>query len=347
MEDGMLNNYYNTHSPEQMSFPKNIKMKKIGILTSGGDSPGMNACIRAVVRTALFYQIECIGFIRGYEGLIDNVYIPLNRKSVSGIIHRGGTILKTARSERFRTQEGMQKAAENIMHHQLDGLIIIGGDGSFKGALEFSKYTTVKIVGCPGTIDNDLIGTDFTIGYDTAINTVVEAVDKLRDTAESHDRIFVVEVMGRDAGLIALRSAIASGAEAILVPEIKNDIDVLIQKIKSWRQDKSSKIIIVAEGDETGGAYKVAEIIKQHQPEHDVRVTILGHIQRGGNPTCMERVNASIMGYHAVKSLLEGHHLVMIGIIDKKVTYTPFEKATKHIQDINPDMLEILEILSM
>lgn len=321
-------------------------MKKIGVLTSGGDSPGMNACIRAVVRTACYYNCDIIGFIRGYEGLIDNHYIELNRKSVSGIIQRGGTILKTARSERFRTKEGLQKAAETLLLHKIEGLVVIGGDGSFKGAMELSKYTDTKIVGCPGTIDNDLIGTDFTIGYDTAINTVVDAVDKLRDTAESHDRIFVVEVMGRDAGLIALRSAIASGAEAILVPEIKNDVDVLIQKINSWRKDKSSKIIIVAEGDETGGAYKVAEIIKKHKPEHDVRVTILGHIQRGGNPTCMERVNASIMGYYAIKALLEGKHLVMIGIIDKKIHYTPFEKATKHIQKLDAELLKMLEILS-
>ncbi len=321
-------------------------MQKIGILTSGGDSPGMNACIRAVVRTACYYNIQVVGFIRGYDGLIDNQFIVLNRRAVSGIIHRGGTILKTARSERFKTTEGLQQAAHTIAQHQLDGLVIIGGDGSFKGALELANYTTVKIVGCPGTIDNDLIGTDFTIGYDTAINTVVEAVDKLRDTAESHDRIFVVEVMGRDAGLIALRSALASGAEAILVPELKNDIETLLQKIHSWRKDKSSKIIIVAEGDESGGAYKVAEIVKQHHPEHDVRVTILGHIQRGGNPSCMERVNASIMGYHAVKALLENKHLVMIGIIDKHVHYTPFEKATKHIQEINPDLIQMLEILS-
>jgi 6-phosphofructokinase 1 len=323
-----------------------IQMKKIGILTSGGDSPGMNACIRAIVRTAHYYNIQTIGFIRGYEGLINNDFIELTRKSVSGIIQRGGTILKTARSEKFRTSEGLKQAAQTIQQHQLDGLVIIGGDGSFKGAIEFSKYTNIKMVGCPGTIDNDLIGTDFTIGYDTAINTVIEAVDKLRDTAESHDRIFVVEVMGRDAGLIALRSAIASGAEAILVPEIKNDVDVLIQKINSWRKDKSSKIIIVAEGDESGGAYKVAEIIKQHKTEHDVRVTILGHIQRGGNPTCMERVNASIMGYHAVKALMNGEHLKMIGIVNKQVVLTPFEKATKHIQEINPDLLQMLEILS-
>lgn len=321
-------------------------MQKIGILTSGGDSPGMNACIRSVVRTACYYNIQVVGFIRGYEGLIDNQFVVLNRSAVSGIIHRGGTILKTARSERFKTTEGLQKAAHTIAQHQLDGLVIIGGDGSFKGALELANYTTVKIVGCPGTIDNDLIGTDFTIGYDTAINTVVEAVDKLRDTAESHDRIFVVEVMGRDAGLIALRSALASGAEAILVPELKNDIETLIQKIHSWRKDKSSKIIIVAEGDESGGAYRVAEIVKQHHPEHDVRVTVLGHIQRGGNPSCMERVNASIMGYHSVKALLDKKHLVMIGIIDKKVHYTAFEKATKHIHEINSDLIQMLEILS-
>ncbi len=321
-------------------------MKKIGVLTSGGDSPGMNACIRAIVRTAHYHNIQTIGFIRGYEGLIDNNFIELNRKSVSGIIHRGGTILKTARSQRFRTKEGLLKAADTLHKHQLEGLVIIGGDGSFKGALELAKYTNVKIVGCPGTIDNDLIGTDFTIGYDTAINTVTEAIDKIRDTAESHDRIFIVEVMGRDAGLIAIRSAIAAGAEAILVPEIKNDVNVLIEKINKWRNDKSSKIIIVAEGDETGGAYKVAEIIKQHKSKHDIRITILGHIQRGGNPTCMERVNASLIGYHAVKSLMADKHLVMIGIIDKKITFTPFEKATKHIQEINPDLLQMLDILS-
>jgi len=321
-------------------------IKKIGLLTSGGDSPGMNACIRAVVRTAIYNHIEVIGFFRGYEGLIDNQFIELKRESVSGIIQKGGTFLKTARSERFRTEDGVKKAAETCKQNNLDGLIIIGGDGSFRGAIELSKLINISIIGCAGTIDNDLVGTDFTIGYDTAINTVIEAVDKIRDTAESHDRVFVVEVMGRDAGLIALRSAIASGAEALLVPEIKQDMEALIKKIKSWRSSKSSKIIIVAEGDESGGAFKVGEIIKKHCPEFDLRVSILGHIQRGGNPTCMERVNASIVGFNAVKAIMAKHKNQMVGIINKEVVFTPFEKAVKHIQTLNKDLEELIDVLS-
>jgi 6-phosphofructokinase 1 len=321
-------------------------IKKIAVLTSGGDSPGMNACIRAVVRTAIYHKIDVIGFIRGYEGLIDNQFMGMSPESVSGIIQRGGTILKTARSERFMKEEGVKKAAENLKANKVEGLVVIGGDGSFRGAMELSKHIDIPIVGCAGTIDNDLIGTDFTIGYDTAINTVVEAIDKIRDTAESHDRIFVVEVMGRDAGLIALRSAIASGAEALLVPEIKHDTEQMIKKMKNWRRTKSSKIVVVAEGDESGGAFKVAEIIKQNVPEFDIRVSVLGHIQRGGNPTCMERVNASIVGYNAVKALMNGHRNEMIGIVNKHVTFTPFEKAVKHIQKLNKDLEELVEVLS-
>ncbi len=321
-------------------------MKKIGVLTSGGDSPGMNACLRAVVRTAVHHNIEVLGFLRGYEGVIDNKYNILTTTSVSGIIQRGGTILKTARSERFRTDEGVKTAAKNLKELKLDGLVIIGGDGSFRGAIELSKHYNIPIVGCAGTIDNDLVGTDFTIGYDTAINTVVEALDKIRDTAESHDRVFVIEVMGRDAGLIALRSAIASGAEGLLVPELKRDVNSLLDKIKNWRTSKSSKIVVVAEGDESGGAYKVADLIKANCPEFDIRVTVLGHIQRGGNPTCMERVNASLLGYNAVTALLGGHKNEMIGIIDKKIIYTPFEKAVKHIEELNPDLVKMMEVLS-
>jgi 6-phosphofructokinase 1 len=320
-------------------------IKKIGLLTSGGDSPGMNACIRAVVRTAIHHNIQTIGFIRGYEGLIDNNFIEMKRESVSGIIQKGGTTLKTARSNRFMTEKGISAAVDNLFKHEIEGLVIIGGDGSFKGAIELSKRFHIPIIGCPGTIDNDLVGTDFTIGYDTAINTVVEAIDKIRDTAESHDRIFVVEVMGRDAGLIALRSAIASGAEALLVPELKHDNDDLITKIKNWRSSKSSKIIVVAEGDESGGAFKVAELIKKHCPEFDLRVSILGHIQRGGNPTCMERVNASIMGFNAVKALINGRKNEMVGIINKQVAFTPFEKSVKHIQSLNKDLIELIEVL--
>lgn len=307
----------------------------------------MNACIRAVVRTAMYHHIQVVGFYRGYEGLIDNVAVPLDHKSVSNIIHRGGTILKTARSERFRTEEGLAMAAATIAAHELEGMVVIGGDGSFKGALALSQKTGIPIIGCAGTIDNDLDGTDFTIGYDTAINTVIDALDKLRDTAESHDRIFVVEVMGRDAGLIALRSAIAAGAEAVLVPEIKNDVERLLLQMKNWRASKSSKIVIVAEGDESGGAYKIADIIRKENPQNEVRVSILGHIQRGGNPTCMERVNASIIGYHAVKALINGHRNEMVGIINKDVVYTPLEKAVKHIETLSPDMLNLLEILSL
>jgi 6-phosphofructokinase 1 len=321
-------------------------IKKIGILTSGGDSPGMNACIRAVVRTAIYNNIEVIGFIRGYEGLIDNQFIPLQRESVSGIIQKGGTFLKTARSSRFATNEGVKKAADTCKQNNLNGLIIIGGDGSFRGALELSKHTNVSLIGCAGTIDNDLVGTDYTIGYDTAINTAVEAIDKIRDTAESHNRVFVIEVMGRDAGLIALRSAIASGAEALLVPEIKHDMNDLIAKIKNWRSSKSSKIIIVAEGDESGGAFKVGEVIKKHCPELDLRISILGHIQRGGNPTCMERVNASIIGFNAVKALMSNHKNQMVGIINKQVVFTPFEKAVKHNQTLNKDLEELIDVLS-
>lgn len=320
-------------------------IKKIGLFTSGGDSPGMNACIRAVVRTALYHQMEVTGFIRGYEGVIDNNFMEMKRETVSGIIHRGGTILKTARSARFMTIEGIEKAIKNIEKHKLDGMVIIGGDGSFRGALELTKRMKLSVMGCAGTIDNDLVGTDFTIGYDTAINTVVDAVDKIRDTAESHDRIFVVEVMGRDAGLIALRAAIASGAEGLLVPEIKHDMENLVTKIKGWRKSKSSKIVIVAEGDETGGAIKVAEIIKEHCPEFDMRVSILGHMQRGGNPTCMERVNASIVGFNAVKALINGHTNEMVGIVNKKITFTPFDKAIKHNVKLNEELVELIEVL--
>lgn len=321
-------------------------IKKIGLITSGGDAPGMNACIRAVVRTARAEQINVVGFYRGYEGLIDNDFVQLTKSTVSNIIQRGGTVLKTARSARFMTPEGMNTAVQTLQKHQLDGFIVIGGDGSFRGALELSKHHDIKTVGCPGTIDNDLMGTDFTIGYDTAINTVTEAIDKIRDTAESHDRIFVVEVMGRDAGLIALRSAIACGAEAILIPERKGDLKILLEKKKTWRKTKKSRIIIVAEGDENGGAFGIGNLLKKEWPEFDIRISILGHIQRGGNPTCMERVNASLMGYYAVKALQNNHTNEMIGIVNKEVCYTPFKDAVKHIDELNPEMLRILDILS-
>jgi 6-phosphofructokinase 1 len=322
-------------------------MKKIAVFTSGGDSPGMNACIRAVVRTANYNNLEVNGIMHGYEGMIRNEFIPLGPKSVANIIQRGGTILKTARSNQFLTLEGREKALENLLKHDIEGVVAIGGDGTFRGALEFNKICSIPIVGCPGTIDNDLVGTDVTIGYDTAINTVVEAVDKIRDTAESHDRLFFVEVMGRDAGLIALRSGIGVGAEYILIPETKTDVEDLIKRLESGRKNKSSKIIIVAEGDEAGGAFIIAEQVKKRLPDYDTRVTILGHIQRGGNPSAMDRVNSSRMGFAAVEALLAGKEGVMIGVVNKKIAYTPFANAVKHTQSLDPDLMRMLEILSL
>jgi 6-phosphofructokinase 1 len=322
-------------------------MKKIAVFTSGGDAPGMNACIRAVVRTAVYHNIEVVGIMHGYDGLINNEFIEMDAKTVANIIHRGGTILKTARSKEFLTLEGRKKAADNLLKHHVDGVVAIGGDGTFKGALEFSKTCTIPVVGCPGTIDNDLLGTDFTIGYDTAINTVVDAVDKIRDTAESHDRLFFVEVMGRDAGLIALRAGIGVGAESILLPETKTDVEDLINRLENGRKNKSSKIIIVAEGDEAGGAFTIAEQVKKRLPDFDTRITILGHIQRGGNPTAMDRVNSSRMGFSAVEALLNGEKNSMIGIVDKNIVYTPFENAVKHIQELNPDLMRMVNILSL
>lgn len=307
----------------------------------------MNACIRSVVRTAIYNKIEVIGLMHGYDGLILNEFIPLEAKSVANIIQRGGTILKTARSKEFLTAEGRQKASDNLLRNAVDGLIVIGGDGTFRGALELGKICKIPVVGCPCTIDNDLVGTDFTIGYDTAINTVVDAVDKIRDTAESHDRLFFVEVMGRDAGLIALRSGIGVGAESILMPETRTDVEDLIRRLESGRKNKFSKIIIVAEGDEAGGAFIVAEQVKARLPYYDTRITVLGHIQRGGNPTAMDRVNSSQMGFAAVEALMSGKKGVMIGIVNKKIEYTLFENAVKHKQGLDPDLVRMLTILSM
>ncbi len=324
------------------------KIKTIGIITSGGDAPGMNACIRAITRSAIHNNINTLGFKRGYNGLIENDFIELNSKDVSNIIQRGGTILKTARSEQFKTKEGREKAFHNLQKNNVDALIAIGGDGTFTGASIFIKEFNIPIIGIPGTIDNDLYGTDYTIGYDTALNTVVQAVDKLRDTASSHGRLFVVEVMGKDAGFIALRSGIATGAEAILIPETTTYINHLLQKLS---QDKSKKkpssIILVAEGDDFGGAYKVAEAVKESHPEYDIRVTVLGHIQRGGSPSASDRVLASQLGAGAVEFLLRGEEDVMIGIINKDLVLTPFNQAIKHNQKINTNLLELADILSI
>ena len=325
------------------------KIQNIGVLTSGGDAPGMNAAIRAVVRASLYYKLKVTGVLRGYEGLINADFIPMDEKSVANIIQRGGTMLKTARCNEFKTPEGRAKAYENLMASEINALVVIGGDGTFIGADIFSQEYNFPIIGLPGTIDNDLEGTDLTIGYDTAINTVVSAVDKIRDTAESHDRFFIVEVMGRDSGLFDLRSGIGVGAEAILIPEAKTGIDDLIERVKLGRKDKSSKIIVVAEGDEAGGAYNVGEILKNKFPHHDIRVSVLGHIQRGGSPSCADRVLASRLGVAAVEGLLEGKTKVMAGQVNKEIVFTPFSRTTKHIDamQITPAWLKLAEILSL
>ena len=324
------------------------RIKRIGVLTSGGDSSGMNPAIRAVVRTAIFQNVEVFGIYRGYEGLIEDQIEQLYSHSVSNIIQRGGTILKTARSQRFMEKAGRDKAYLNLMEHGIDALVAIGGNGTFTGAGIFDEENDFPIIGLPGTIDNDLYGTDATIGYDTAINTVVEACDKIRDTANSHERLFFIEVMGRDAGFIALRSGIAVGAEFILVPETTTYIDNMTRLLKhDWRRNKTSGLVIVSEGDDFGGAYAVAKKVKEELPEMDTRVTILGHIQRGGSPSAYDRVLASTLGYQAVNALLEGQRGVMVGIMNNKVAFTPFEKAIKHHKDINLEMLEMSRILAL
>lgn len=321
-------------------------MKKIAVFTSGGDSPGMNACIRAVVRSGIYSGLEVIGITHGYEGMIEGKFIPMKSESVSGIIQRGGTILKTARSKRFMTEEGMKLAYESLKYENIDAVVAIGGDGTFRGALEFNKRYDLPFIGIPGTIDNDLAGTDFTLGFDTAINTVVEAVDKIRDTAASHDRLFFVEVMGRDAGSIALLSGISVGAEAILIPETKTYVDQLIKTLqKGWQRNKTSMIVIVAEGEEAGGAYKIAEKVKEELSNIETRVTVLGHIQRGGNPTGNDRILASRLGVAAVEALMNGKREVMVGLVNNEISYTPFSQAVKQ-QIINQNLLRIAEILA-
>lgn len=321
-------------------------MKSIAVFTSGGDSPGMNACLRAVVRTALHNDAQVFGIRYGYEGMIDGDIVPMAATSVANIIHRGGTILKTARSKRFMTTEGMLAAKAQLEKWGIEGIVAIGGDGTFRGAVAFSEYCNIPFIGCPGTIDNDLVGTDYTIGFDTAINTAVEAVDKIRDTAESHNRVFIVEVMGRDAGLIALYSGIGAGAEGILIPESPNDLEVVLRRLAVSRTDKQSKIIVVAEGDEAGGAFKVGEAVRAQFPQLDIRVTILGHIQRGGAPSCMERVNASRMGYAAVEALLAGRRQEMIGIINNQISHTPFTEAVKHLLEPDRNLLRMVGVLA-
>lgn len=306
----------------------------------------MNAAVRAVVRTCIYNNIECYGIYEGYNGLINNNIQQLQSSDVSNIIQRGGTILRSSRSEEFRTVEGRKKAFENIKKIGLDGIVAIGGDGTFTGANIFNQEHNIPFVGIPGTIDNDLFGTDNTIGYDTALNTIVEAVDKIRDTASSHNRIFLVEVMGRDAGFLALRSGISVGAEAILIPETHTYINQLIQKLEDGRTQKKSMIVIVAEGDETGGANDVSEKLHKACPNYDTRVTILGHIQRGGNPSAADRVLASHLGNAAVVALLDKKTNIMVGKIDKKIAFTSFANAIKHNNKINKELLTLAEILA-
>jgi len=323
------------------------KITKIGVLSSGGDSPGMNAAIRAVVRTGIYHGLEVYGIMRGYSGMVEDDIIKMESRSVANIIQRGGTILKTARCKEFFLPVGRKRAYENLKKRGIDALVILGGDGSFRGAQIFSNEYDIPCIGLPGTIDKDIAGTDFTIGFDTAVNTAVEAIDKIRDTADAHDRLFVIEVMGRDAGYIALHSGIATGAENILIPEKKTImLDILSSLAEKEKRKKLVNLIVVAEGDEFGGANEVARIIKEKMPNQEVRVAILGHIQRGGSPTCMDRLLASRMGYHAVECLMEGRHNVFVGIVNNKMHYIPLNEAVKKKQSISHEWMKIVKILS-
>lgn len=323
------------------------KISKIGVLTSGGDSPGMNAAIRAVVRSSTFYGIQCIGIRSGFEGLIQNDMVELGPRSVRHIINRGGTFLKTARCKSFLTPEGRKKAWENYNKNNLDALVIIGGDGSFRGGAAFDEEYGVQFIGVPGTIDNDIFGTDFTIGYDTAINTVVEAVDKIRDSATSHDRVFFIEVMGRDAGFIALSSGIATGAQDIIIPEKDYDEEDLFRSLQnSDLAGKNSSIVIVSEGKGVN-VFNLSEKTKERFPDYDIRVSVLGHIQRGGNPSCIDRILASRLGVAAVEGLLEGKSNVMVGIRSNRLKFTPLSETILQHNEINKELIRISKILTI
>lgn len=323
------------------------KLNKIAVLTSGGDAPGMNAAVRAVVRTAINYGLEAVGVLQGFEGLINGSFMALDSRSVSNIINRGGTILKTARSETFKTEAGRKVAYENLCANGVDALVVIGGDGSFTGARFFEKEFNFPCIGIPGTIDNDIYGTDFTIGFDTAVNTVVEAVDKIRDTASSHNRFFFIEVMGRDSGYIAMYSGIACGAEKIMIPERKGEFESLVETLKAGsRRKKTSNIVIVAEGDQEGGAYEIAKKTRVEFPEFDVKVTVLGHTQRGGAPSCSDRVMATRMGVKAIECLMLGRSNVMVGIVNNHIVTTSLQDAVKQHPGLNPELLNVAQIAS-
>ncbi len=324
-------------------------MKRIGVFTSGGDSPGMNACVRAVVRTAIYRGLEVFAIYRGYEGMIDGDIHQMYTHSVSNIVQRGGTMLKSARSAEFRTPEGRQKAFENLKKFEIDGLVAIGGDGTFTGAKLFFEEFGIPTIGCPGTIDNDIYGTDYTIGFDTAVNSALEAIDKIRDTAAAHDRIFFIEVMGRDAGFIAIESGIGGGAEFVMVPETKTDLPAVVKELKNLRKTKTSSVIVVAEGDDAGNADTIMEKVKEqiNDDTKEFKVTTLGHIQRGGNPTARDRVLASRCGMAAVDGLLAGEQNCMAGVTNQEVVYTPFDDCIGREKPIVGDHLELIKILSI
>lgn len=325
------------------------KLQKIAVLTSGGDSPGMNAAIRAVVRSCTYHGLECVGVYRGLQGLVEGDFKVLDARSVKNLINRGGTFLKSARSKDFYEKEGRKKAYQNLLKESIDALVVIGGDGTFRGASIFIKEFDFPIVGLPGTIDNDIYGTDNTIGFDTALNTVVEAIDKIRDTANSHNRLFLVEVMGRDAGHIALNAGIGAGAEEILIPEEDMGKDRLIESLKrSKKSGKTSSIIVVSEGDQIGkNIFELAQFIKKNMEDYDVRVTVLGHVQRGGSPSCYDRVLASRMGVAAIDSLLEGKRDIMIGTQNNKMVHVSFEEAIKEQQKIDLELIRVADITSI
>ncbi len=323
-------------------------IRRIAVFCSGGDAPGMNAAIRSVVRTASYYDLHVYGIYRGYDGMIDGQIERLDKSDVANIIQRGGTILKTARSERFMTSEGRKTAHEALLANDIEALIAIGGDGTFTGAKIFFEEYGIPVVGIPGTIDNDLYGTDYTIGFDTAVNTAIEAVDRIRDTADSHNRLFFVEVMGRDTGYIALNTGIGSGAGAILIPESRFDVDTLVRHLeKTAKRQKLFSLIIVAEGNENGNAQKLAEEIRKKFPEYDPKVTIIGHLQRGGAPSALDRLISSRMGFTAVESILKGNTNVMVGIANNEMVLVPFDDAINKKKEIYQDLLRLAEILSM
>ncbi len=322
-------------------------MQNIAVMTSGGDAPGMNAAIRAVVRTAVYHNIKVFGIRRGYQGMIEGDIFELNAHSVANIIQRGGTILKSARSKEFTTKEGREKAYHQLQQKGIEGLVLIGGDGTFRGANTFAEEYPIKAMGIPGTIDKDIAGTDYTIGFDTAVNTAVDAIDKIRDTAHAHDRLFIVEVMGRDAGYIALNSGVACGAEDILVPEMVTDIPDLLKRLQDDKKRKRLvRIIVIAEGDDFGGAVDLHKVISEKFTEWDIRTSILGHIQRGGSPTYYDRVQASRMGYEAVLSLINGRSLEMVGLHKGQIIHTPFSETIKKHAPLDKNILEMAAILS-